>query len=99
MFCYHITLEVKKYKVEEMLDNLNTFSDQFRSERGCQGYHIFRECDKSGSFRLVGEWQTYLAMKQHFQTDNFKILIGAIKVLCETSEVLTAETVSLSKAS
>jgi quinol monooxygenase YgiN len=97
LFCYHIKIGVKKYKTDELLDSLRMFSDQFRKDSGCLGYNIYRDCDTSLSYTVVGEWQTYLAMKQHFQTDNFKVLIGAVKVLGESSELLSAETVSLTK--
>ena len=94
MFCYHIKIGAKKYKSDELLDSLETFSDRFRNDSGCLGYNIYHDRDHSLSYTVVGEWQTFLAMQQHFQTHNFKVLIGAIRVLCESSELLIAETVS-----
>ena len=95
MFCYHIKIGAKKYKSDELLDSLGTFSDQFRNDSGCLGYNIYQDCDNSLSYTVVGEWQTFLAMQQHFQTHNFNVLTGAIRVLGESSELLTAEIVSL----
>ena len=95
MFCYLIKIGIKKYKTDELFDSLETFSDQSRNDSGCLGYNIYRDYNNPLSCTVVGEWQTFLAMQQHFQTHNFRILIGAIKVLGESSEILTAETVSL----
>ena len=99
MFCYLIKIGIKKYKTDELLDSLETFSDQFRNDKGCLGYNIYRDCHNPLSYTVVGEWQTFLALQQHFQTHNFKILVGAVKVLGVSSELLTAETVSLPKMS
>jgi quinol monooxygenase YgiN len=99
LFCYLIKIGIKKYKTDELLDSLGTFSDQFRNDYGCLGYNIYRDCHNPLSYTVVGEWQTFLVMQQHFQTHNFNILMGAVKVLGESSELLTAETASLTKMS
>jgi quinol monooxygenase YgiN len=99
MFCYLIKIGIKKYKTDELLDSLGTFSDQFRNESGCLSYNIYRDYDTPLTCTVAGEWQTFLAMQQHFQTHNFNILMGAVRVLGESSELLTAETVSLTKMS
>lgn len=97
MFCYLIKIGIKKYKTDELLDNFKTFSDQFQNDSGCLGYNIYRDCNTPLSYIVVGEWQTFLTMQQHFQSLNFKILMGAVKVLGDSSELLTAEAASLTK--
>ncbi len=99
MFCYFIEVEIKKYKTDEFLDSLRTFSDLFMHDSGCLGYNIYRDYHDPFSYKVVGEWQSFEAMAHHFQTHNFKILMGAVKVLGESSELLTAKTVSLTKMS
>jgi quinol monooxygenase YgiN len=95
LFYYLIKIGVKKYKTQELLDCLETFSVQFRNDSGCLDCNIYQDCDNSLSYTLVCEWQTFLAMQQHFRTHDFKILIGATKVLGEASELLAAETITL----
>ena len=98
MFYYLIKIRAKKYKIDELLDNLETFSDQFRNDSGCLDYNIYQDNDTPLTFTVAGEWQSFLAMQQHFQSHKFKVLMGAVKVLGESSELLTAETFSLTNS-
>ncbi len=95
MFSYLIKIGIKNYKTDELLDSLGIFSDQFQNDSGCLGYNIYRDSHTPLSCTVVGEWQTFLALQQHLQTHNFKILAGAVKVLSESSELLITETASL----
>lgn len=99
MFYYFIEIGIKKYKTDEFLDNLRTFSKRFIHDSGCLGYNIYRDYHDPFSYKMVGEWETFEAMQHHFQTPSFKVLMGAIKVLGESSELSTAKTVLLPKLS
>ena len=99
MYCYFIEVGIKKYKTDEFLDYLKTFSDRIEHDNGCLRFNIYRDYHDPFSYKVVGEWETFEAMRHHFQTHNFKVLMGAVKVLGESSELLTAKTVSLTKMS
>ena len=94
MFCYFLKIGAKRYKTDELLDTLNSYPEDFRGERGCLGYHIYRDLHKPDTFTLVAEWQTFQDMQKHFQSHDFKILVGAARVLGASSELLITETVS-----
>ena len=94
MFCYFLKIGAKRYKTDELLDTLNSYPDDFRCERGCLGYRIYRDLHRLDTFTMVAEWLTYQDMQKHFQAPKFKILIGAAKVLGVSSELLVTETAS-----
>ena len=95
MFCYSLKIAAKRYKTEELLDSLNSFSEEFRSERGCLEYHIYRDNISPDTFIVFAEWQTYQDMQRHLRSKDFKILVGAAKVLGASSELLITETAQL----
>ncbi|MGI9538097.1 MAG: putative quinol monooxygenase [Desulfocapsaceae bacterium] len=99
MFCYFFRIGAKRYKTEELLANVEAFPNRFHRERGCLGYDIFCDLDRPDTFTMVAKWQNYQDMQKHFQTLDFKILIGAAKVLGASSEVLITETVPLTPRS
>ena len=98
MFCYFLKIDAKRYKTEELLHTLKSFPEDSRFERGCLGYHIYRDCNQSDTFTMVAEWQTYQDMQKHFQSPDFKILVGAARVLGASSELLITETAPLTTA-
>lgn len=94
MFCYFLKIGAKRYKTDELLDTLNAFPDQYSHESGCQGYAVYHDLNRPDKFTLVVEWRTYQDMQKHFQSREFKILIGAATVLGRSSELLITEQVS-----
>ena len=91
LFCYLLKIGAKTYKSEELLASLETLPGRFRHERGCQGYHIYQDLNSPDSFTLVAEWWTYQDMQKHFRSHDFKILVGAARVLGVRSELLITE--------
>ena len=52
---------------------------------------ILKEAFEHNAYDLVGEWKTRQAIQNHFKTHEFKVLIGAARVPCETFEMNIAE--------
>ena len=91
MLFYQIKIVIKSHKTDEFVDNITTLSRGFRKEKGCLGYRVYRDIENENTYRLVGEWKTRKAMKKHFQTPGFEVLIGAARVLGETFAMNIAE--------
>jgi quinol monooxygenase YgiN len=91
LFFYQIKIELKKYKTDEFVQSMRSFSRKIRKEKGCLGYSVYRDSDKDNTYSVVGEWKTRQAMEKHFKTQNFEVLIGAARVLGETFEINIAE--------
>ena len=98
MFCYFYKIEAKRYKTDELLHTLKSLPEDFCTERGCLEYQIYRDYNKSDTFTMISEWQTYQDMQKHFQSHDFKILVGAARVLGASSELSITETAPMTTA-
>ena len=90
---YQIKIVVKQYKTDEFVKSMRSFSRKIRQEKGCLGYSLYRDSEKENTYSVVGEWKTPQAMKKHFQTQTFEVLMGAARVLGETFDMNIAEVV------
>jgi len=88
---YQIKIVTKRYKTDEFVESMRSFSHKIRKEKGCLGYSVYRDSEKENTFSVVGKWRTRPAMEKHFKTQNFEVLIGAARVLGETFEMNIAE--------
>jgi quinol monooxygenase YgiN len=91
MLIYQIQIEINPYKTDEFVESMRSFSKEIRKQKGCLGYSVYRDFEKKNTYSVVGEWKTQQAMEKHFHTHDFKVLIGAARVLGETFEMRIAE--------
>ena len=91
MLFYQIKVVIKQYKTDEFVKSMRSFSRKIRKEKGCLGFSVYRDSEKENTFSVIGEWQTRNAMEKHFRTQDFEVLIGAARVLCETCEMNIGE--------
>ena len=78
---YQIKIDIQENKIDEFARSLHSLWFKFLKEEGCLTYRVYREFEKENSFCLVGEFATHEAMKAHFQTQDFEVLVGAAGVL------------------
>jgi quinol monooxygenase YgiN len=88
---YQIKIEIKKYKTDEFVKSIRSFSRKIRKENGCLDCSLYRDSEKENTFSVIGKWRTRHAMEKHFKTQNFEVLIGGARVLGETFEMNIAE--------
>jgi quinol monooxygenase YgiN len=88
---YQIKIIIKEYKTDEFVGSLRLILVGFRKENGCLDYSVYQDFDEEHTFCIVAEWKTHEAMRKHFLTQKFEVLIGAARVLGETFEMITAE--------
>ena len=65
-----------------------TISDllkMIRKEAGCRSYGFYEEKGDQCSFLLIGAWETREAWDQHLNSNNFAVLLGSLKLLCDLS--------------
>lgn len=84
MFIYQLKIKIKPYKPEEFLKSVGSFLPNIRKHKGCVCYGVYRDSEKKDTYILIGEWKTRKALEEHFQTNDFEVLIGSAKVLGET---------------
>ncbi len=87
MFSYLIKVDLKRYKSNEFIANLKSIAPRIRREKECIGYRFYSNCEEERVYTVMGEWKTKLSMKNHFQTRDFQVFVGAARVLGETFEM------------
>ena len=93
MLSYQLKIEIKKFKTDEFVKTIRSFSPKICKQKGCLDFSVYRNSEKEDTYNLVGEWKTRRAMEKHFQTHEFELLIGAARVLGEKFEMNIAEIV------
>jgi len=88
---YQIKIVIKRYKTDEFVKSMRSFSRKIRQEKGCLGYSVCRDSEKENTYSVIGEWKTRPAMEKHFKTQDFEVMIGAARVLGETFDMNIAE--------
>mgnify|MGYP005821733379 CR=1 FL=1 len=77
------------------------FLQVIRSLRGAGENHsvlsgvrsaLYRDVDDEARFTLTCEWQTPERLEAYLRAEEFRVLFGAVKVLCETSEIKYSRT-------
>ena len=90
MIQYQMNIVVTQYKDDEFVSFLNIISQEIQKEKGCAGFELYSDMEKENAFTIIGVWKNRKAMKEHFQGENYKGLLGAAKVLGESYEIKIA---------
>ena len=69
---------------------------ELQKEQGCLNYHTSQDVEDENMFYFVTRWQTKNELETYFRTRNFDVLLGAMHILSETSE-MTINNVSHSR--
>ena len=54
-------------------------------------FEVYQNADEDNSCHLLSEWESLQTMEKHFKTHEFKLLLGASKVLGNKFEIETNE--------
>jgi quinol monooxygenase YgiN len=75
-------------KRTELLQTLETLRNSTcKPELGCTEYRFYQEGDNENTLILIVEWQTQEKLAAYQNSNQYKILRGAISLLCESSEM------------
>ena len=86
-----IKITVKKYKKEEFIESMLIYKANISKQPGCLSFEVYQNADEDNSCHLLSEWESVLAMEEHFKTHEFELLLGASKVLGNKFEIETNE--------
>jgi quinol monooxygenase YgiN len=56
-------------------------------EEGLKKTTLYQEVNEPTGFRLILEWETQKYLENYLRTGKFRLLLGALKVLCNESEI------------
>jgi quinol monooxygenase YgiN len=88
---YQIQIEIMENKADEFIRSLRTNWFEFLREEGCLNYHVYQQFENKNSFCLIGEFNNYGSMENHFKTKSFGFLIGAAGVLSKSVKMKHSE--------
>jgi quinol monooxygenase YgiN len=75
-------------KRSELLQTLETLKNiTCTTDLGCVDYRFYQEGDNENHIILMVEWQTQENLEAYQDSNQYKILMGAISLLCESSEM------------
>ncbi len=77
-------VKVKPEKREEFLQVLRSLNE---NQEGLKRSVLYQEIDDHTGFSLTHEWETQEDCNRYLVADKFRVLLGALKVLCEKSEI------------
>lgn len=80
-------MKVKPGKKEEFLQAMRSLTDAREKHEGLKKSALYRETDDRTGFSLIYEWETKQDLEKYTGAEKFKVLLGALKVLCEKSEI------------
>ena len=85
-----INLVISPDKKHEFLSSVKQMSDctahQSQKEDGCLAKRLYQFVEDENAFCYMEEWNSLTKMKRYFRSDQFRALVGAIKVLGEIKE-------------
>lgn len=83
-----VKMTVFPKKRKELVQTLETLKNSTcKADLGCVEYRFFQEGDNENSIILILEWQAQEKLAAYQNSDPYKILMGAISLLCESSEM------------
>ena len=76
-----ILIEIKDHKATEFIETAKILIGRFMKTCGCIDYRLDQVRGEKTVVRLIGNWTTTEDMQAHFDSADFKVLRGAIRVL------------------
>jgi quinol monooxygenase YgiN len=72
-------------KVVELSQSLSTMKEEIQRLDGCIERNFYQDASNTLSFLWVGKWESRNKREDHIISNQFRILLGAIQVLCKCS--------------
>ncbi len=87
MVIIKISVNVKSMKRTEFLSACQVLTNQTRQEKGCLSCRYYQDVDNENLIYLEETWEGRSYMEEHFRSDIFSALLGAMKLLGVTHEI------------
>jgi quinol monooxygenase YgiN len=87
MITMTMVVNVKPGKREEFLQTMLSLCADWEKHPGLRKSALYQEMDDRTGFSLIYEWETREDLDIYFNTEEFRVLLGALKVLGEKSEI------------
>lgn len=82
-----VVVKVRLEKQEEFLQAIRSLSNDQEIHEVLRKFTLYRDTDDHTGFSLIYEWETQEDCERYLGAEKFRVLLGALKVLCEKSEI------------
>ena len=82
-----IEMNVPTYKIKELLQTLIPITERIKKENGCIGCDILKNVGCENKFRLIGKWKDEEDLSNHLQSNEGRVLLGAMSLLQNHPEI------------
>ncbi|MDA8239337.1 MAG: antibiotic biosynthesis monooxygenase [Nitrospiraceae bacterium] len=82
-----VIVRVIPEKREEFLQTARTLKQDMLKVEGVKRIILYQDMEDRERFLLIVEWTTPEGMDKYLHSENFRVLIGALRVLAAKSEV------------
>ncbi len=82
-----IEVKVKPQKQPEFMQAIRALSDNCDNHRSFGKGILPRQMDDKACFSLTYEWETHEDLERCLREEKFRVLLGALEVLCDESEI------------
>jgi quinol monooxygenase YgiN len=79
-----ITMNALIEKRTEVMQTLLSMIEPTENERGCLGFHAFRDIEDKNGFDLIAEWETREDLDHYIRSDRFSVLLNLIGIIRNT---------------
>ena len=87
MITMTVVVKVRPGKREEFLQAVRSLNNGPEKQQDLRKCTIYQEIDDPTDFSLIYEWETQEDCERYSSTEKFRVLLGALQVLCEKSEI------------
>jgi quinol monooxygenase YgiN len=84
---FTISVNARSSKRNELLSAFRLITDKTRQEKGCLGCHFYQDIDNENLINIEETWERRSYLDEHFCSDIFSALLGAVKLLGETHQI------------
>ncbi len=90
MITMTVVAQVKPEKRNEFMHALTSLYVR-KEEKGLKKSTLYQEMKDPNGFRLITEWETQKDLETYLRAERFRVLLGALEVLCKESEIRYSE--------
>ena len=87
MILVTIKIDVRLSKQKELAQTLFALAGRVRKEAGCVSSHFYCDVENKTHLCVFEEWATQADLNAHLRSDNFRVLLGAVKLLNGPAEM------------
>ena len=83
-----IRMNVTPEKRIELSQTISSLSSSTRMQKGCRQCNFWQSVEDENRLFLLEEWDTRENLKNHLQSEHFKVIRGAMNLLQEPCETM-----------